>query len=164
MTLLLRSALIVSFTTLCGCGGEAPNTASSTANEAEPNLGAEIEVHVSGADSLNISGHSDSPGSACGYYLLGGMVINTSSASFPGTGSWHLSISGDSPSEASLLLSLDDVIYAANNAANNSDASVDQDGILIISDDAQHATFDLPLANVINHEQKVRVKGSIDCN
>jgi len=139
-----------------------PTETASATDTAAAGAGADVELHVSGAKTLDVSGHG---AAYCAYYSPAdekGVNIHATSADFAGTGEWSMAIQGNDAVSSGLLLAIDGTQFSGNNG--DDPASVDQGGRITVSDDVGQADFDMQLVNIVNHDQTIKVTGSVRCN
>jgi len=165
------------------CGGSGDNTDAASTPTASPTpsttptespsatdtaaaaagAGADLELHVTGAKTLDVSGHGAA--AFCAFYFPAdetGVSIQATSTDFPGTGTWSMHIQGNDPASAGLLLAIDGTQFSGNNG--DDPASMDQGGTITVSDDVQNAQFDMQLVNIVNHDETVNVTGTVHCS
>lgn len=136
---------------------------SATDTAAAAGAGADLELHVTGAKTLDVSGHGAA--AFCAFYFPAdetGVSIQATSTDFPGTGTWSMHIQGNDPASAGLLLAIDGTQFSGNNG--DDPASMDQGGTITVSDDVQNAQFDMQLVNIVNHDETVNVTGTVHCS
>ena len=118
---------------------------------------------MTGAKTVDVSGHGAT--AFCAYYFPAnqtGISIQATSADFPGTGTWSMHIQGNDANSVGLLLAIDDVQFSGNNG--DDPASMDQGGTITVSDDVKNAQFDMQLVNIVNHDQTIKVTGTVSCS
>jgi hypothetical protein len=138
-------------------------TASDTASDTAAGAGADVDLHVTGAKTLDVSGHGAT--AFCAYYFPSqqtGVSIQATSSDFSGTGTWSMHIQGNDAASVGLLLAIDDAQFSGNNG--DDPATADQGGTITVSDDVKNAQFDMQLVNIVNHDQTIKVTGSVSCS
>ena len=153
------SALPSTYTTPTPLPSASPTDTAAAATGA----GADVQLHVTGAKTLDVSGHGAA--AFCAYYFPAnqtGVSIQSTSSDFPGTGTWSMHIQGNDANSVGLLLAIDDAQFSGNNG--DDPASMDQGGTITVSDDVKNAQFDMQLVNIVNHSQTIKVTGSVSCS
>lgn len=138
-------------------------TESASAAPSPTGAGADVDLHVSGAKTLDVSGHGAT--AYCAYYFPQdetGVNIHALSSDFPDSGDWSLTIQGNDPVTVGLLLAIDGTQFSGNNGDDA--ASMGQGGTITVSDDVGQAEFDMQLVNIVNHSETIKVKGSVRCS
>jgi hypothetical protein len=139
-----------------------PVPSASETPAAATGAGADVALDVSGSRTIHVSGHGAT--ASCDYEVPteeAGVSIKARSTDFPASGDWSLTIQGDDPVRLGLLLAVDGTQFSGNNG--NDPASMDQGGTITVSDDVGRAEFDIQLVNIVNHDETVRVRGSVSC-
>ncbi|MGY2874274.1 hypothetical protein ACVW00_001464 [Marmoricola sp. URHA0025 HA25] len=140
-----------------------PTETPSATESAATGAGADVELHVSGAKTIDVSGHGAA--AYCAYYFPAdekGVNIHATSGDFAGSGEWSLALQGNDPVSVGLLLAIDGTQFSGNNG--DDPATMDQGGTITVSDDVGQAEFDMQLVNIVNHSETVKVTGSVRCN
>jgi hypothetical protein len=140
-----------------------PTETASATESAASGAGADVDLHVSGAKSIDVTGHGAA--AYCAYYFPQdetGVNIHSTSADFAGSGEWSLTIQGEDPVTVGLLLAIDGTQFSGNNG--DDPAAMGQGGTITVSDDVGRAEFDMQLVNIVNHQETIKVKGSISCS
>jgi hypothetical protein len=139
-----------------------PLPTETPSESAAAGAGADVDLHVSGAKTIDVSGHGAA--AYCTYYFPAdqqGININERSADFPGSGDWSLTIQGNDAQTVGLLLAIDGTQFSGNNGDDA--ATMGQGGTITVSQDVQQADFDMQLVNIVNHSETIKVKGSVHC-
>jgi hypothetical protein len=140
-----------------------PTESASPSETAAAGAGADVDLHVTGAKTLDVTGHGAA--AFCAYYFPGnqtGVSIQATSTDFPSTGTWSMHIQGNDANSVGLLLAIDDAQFSGNNGDDA--ASAGEGGTITVSDDVKNAQFDMQLVNIVNHDQTIKVKGSVQCS
>jgi phage gp45-like len=140
-----------------------PSESESPSETAAAGAGADVDLHVTGAKILDVTGHAAA--AFCAYYLpttQEGVSIQATSTDFPGSGTWSMHVQGNDAASVGLLLAIDDAQFSGNNG--DDPASADEGGTITVSDDVKNAEFDMQLVNIVNHDQTIKVKGSVRCS
>ena len=140
-----------------------PSASASPSETAAAGAGADVDLHVTGAKTLDVTGHGAA--AFCAYYFPAdqtGVSIQATSADFPSTGTWSMHVQGNDASSVGLLLAIDDTQFSGNNGDDA--ASAGEGGTITVSDDVKNAQFDMQLVNIVNHDQTIKVKGSVQCS
>jgi hypothetical protein len=140
-----------------------PTESASATESAAAGAGADVDLHVSGAKTVDVTGHGAA--AYCAYYFPQtetGVNIHATSADFAGSGDWSLTIQGQDPVTVGLLLAIDGTQFSGNNGDDA--ATMHQGGTITVSDDVGRAEFDMQLVNIVNHDETIKVKGSVSCS
>jgi hypothetical protein len=140
-----------------------PTESASATEAAATGAGADVDLHVTGAKTIDVTGHGAA--AYCAYYFPQdetGVNIHATSGDFAGSGEWTLTLQGEDPVTVGLLLAIDGTQFSGNNGDDA--AAMGQGGTITVSDDVGRAEFDMQLVNIVKHDETIKVKGSISCS